>query len=55
MRAKPEGLLRLTALLGVSALALTACGGNGENGTTDEETDATENGGAEQTADDNGE
>lgn len=55
MRAKPEGLFRLTALLGVSALALTACGGNGEDGTPDEETDATDNGGAEQTADDNGE
>ncbi|WP_150462504.1 sugar ABC transporter substrate-binding protein [Nesterenkonia ebinurensis] len=48
MRAKPEGLFRLTALLSVSALALTACGGSGDAGSTDEEPGGTAANGADQ-------
>lgn len=54
MRTKATGLFRLTAALGVSALALTACGGNPTDDTADEETDGTSNGTGEADGDNGG-
>lgn len=55
MRTTSEGLFRLTAVLGISALALSACGGNGGEEAPELDGEGAENGGPEENGGDNGE